>query len=184
MAEERALAGKIILETDRLRLREMTRGDFCALCEILRDSRVMYAYEGAFEEAEVRDWLEKQLNNYRCRGFGLWAVILKASSTMIGQCGLTLQEWATTEVLEVGYLFNKAYWRQGYATEAAVACREYAFGRLRAKEVFSIIRDGNTASQNVALRNGMTLRGEFVKHYRGVVMPHLVYSVKNPKNEE
>ena len=96
---------------------------------------------------------------------------------MIGQCGLTMQSWGERQVLEIGYLFQRSYWHQGYATEAAIACKEYAFEKLGAEEVFSIIRDTNLASQNVAKRNGMTVRGSFVKHYYGIDMPHLVYAV-------
>ena len=54
--------------------------------------------------------MEKQLSLYRDHGFGLWAVVLKDTGAMIGQCGgLTIQEWKGADVLEVGYLFNKAY---------------------------------------------------------------------------
>lgn len=100
---------------------------------------------------------------------------------MIGQCGLSWQDADLGEpVLEVGYLFKRKHWRRGYAAEAARACRDYAFNVLHAPQVYSIIRDTNTASQNVAKRNGMTLTSHFTKHYRGVDMPHLVYSVENP----
>jgi RimJ/RimL family protein N-acetyltransferase len=75
-------------------------------------------------------------------------------------------------------LIQKAYWHKGYALEAAQACKNYAFERLNADEVFSIIRDTNTASQNVAKRNGMTVKGTLVKHYRSIDMPHYAYSVK------
>ena len=66
-----------------------------------------------------------------------------------------------------------------FCQEEARACRGYAFDRLGAAEVFSIIRDSNLASMNVAIRNGMLARGRFTKHYRGVDMPHLIFSVKN-----
>lgn len=137
----------------------------------------MTAYEGAFSDEEVQAWLDRQLERYRKWGFGLWAVILKENGAMIGQCGLTMQPWKGEEVLEIGYLFERAYWHRGYATEAARACRVYAFDTLNAKEVCSIIRDTNTASQNVALRNGMKKTDSWVKHYRGVDMPHDRYVV-------
>ena len=80
-------------------------------------------------------------------------------------------------VLEVGYLFRKSRWHQGYATEAARACRDYAFTVLDAGEVFSIIRDNNAASQAVARRSGMRPGARFIKRYYGLDMPHVVFSV-------
>jgi len=169
----------MVLETKRLILREMTQEDLPTLCKILQDDDVMYAYEGAFSKEEVQSWLDRQLERYKEYGFGLWAVVLKETGKMIGQCGLTMQEYNNNQILEVGYLFLKEYWHQGYASEAAIACKEYAFDKMNAKEVYSIIRDTNIPSQNVAIRNGMTCIEKFIKHYRGIDMPHFLYSVKN-----
>ena len=166
------------IETKRLILREMTQADFSSLCEILQDDEVMYAYEGAFSDYEVQTWLDKQIKNYKEFGFGLWAAVLKETDIMIGQCGLTMQDYNGGEVIEVGYLFQKEYWHYGYATEAAAACKGYAFNKLDAKEVYSIIRDTNIPSQNVAKRNGMIYMDKFVKHYRDVDMPHFIFAVK------
>ncbi|MBX8939259.1 GNAT family N-acetyltransferase [Enterococcus gilvus] len=168
----------MMIETERLYLRELRQADSDSLRKILQDEQTMYAYEGAFDDKEVQNWLDKQIENNRRDGFGLWAVILKETDEMIGQCGLTWQDFADQKVLEIGYLFQRAFWHNGYAIEAAKACKTYAFENLQAEEVFSIIRDTNTASQKVAKRNGMTRCGEFVKHYRGAVMPHYVYSVQ------
>ncbi len=168
----------MVLDTKRLILREMTQADFPSLCKILQDDDVMYAYEGAFSLYEVQSWLDKQLARYKEYGFGLWAAVLKETGIMIGQCGITMQEYNDKIVMEIGYLFQKDYWHHGYASEAAIACKEYAFDKLNAEEVCSIIRVTNKPSQNVAIRNGMTCTDEFVKHYRGVDMPHLVFSVK------
>lgn len=168
----------MILETERLNLREMNQADFNSLCSILQDEETMYAYEGAFSDSEVQEWLDRQLSRYQKWNFGLWAVILKETDEMIGQCGLTMQPWKDTEVLEIGYLFNRSYWHKGYATEAAKACKKYAFEVLQEDEVCSIIRDTNIASQNVALRNGMTVTDSWIKHYRGIDMPHYRYVVK------
>ena len=96
---------------------------------------------------------------------------------MIGQCGLTMQPWKDENVLEIGYLFERTYWHKGYAIEAAKACKKYAFEILKADEVCSIIRDTNIASQKVAIRNGMTIKDVWTKHYRGVDMPHYRYVV-------
>lgn len=162
----------MILETERLILREMNQDDLPALSLILQDEQTMYAYNGAFSDAETQAWLDKQRQRYHDYGFGLWAVVLKETNEMIGQCGLTMQPWRGQEVLEVGYLLRRTYWHQGYATEAAQACKAYAFDHLGAQEVSSIIRDTNIASRNVALRNGMQLVDHDIKHYRGEDMPH------------
>ena len=167
----------MILETERLYLREMNPSDFEFLCKILQDEDTMYAYEGAFSDSEVQEWLDRQISRYQKWNFGLWAVILKETDAMIGQCGLTMQPWKEDEVLEIGYLFERQYWHNGYATEAAIACKKYAFKKLDADEVCSIIRDSNIASQKVALRNGMIKMDTWTKHYKGVDMPHDRYVV-------
>ena len=167
----------MILETERLYFRRMNQNDFKSLCKILQDEKTMYAYEGAFSDGEVQEWLDRQISCYEKWGFGLWAMVLKERDEVIGQCGLTMQPWKEEEVLEVGYLLQRNYWHKGYATEAARACKKYAFEILNAKEVCSIIRDTNIASQNVAIRNGMTMTDTWIKHYRGVDMPHYRYVV-------
>lgn len=167
----------MIFETDRLYLREMNQSDFKSLSKILKDEETMYAYEGAFSDTEVQEWLDKQILRYQKWNFGLWAVILKETDEMIGQCGLSMQQWKEEEVLEIGYLFERLYWHKGYATEATKACKKYAFEILKADEVCSIIRDTNVASQNVAIRNGMTMTDTWTKYYKGVDMPHYRYIV-------
>lgn len=173
----------MIIETERLYLRRMNQEDFPALCRILQDEETMYAYEGAFTDEEVQEWLDRQIARYEKWDFGLWAVVLKETGEVIGQCGLTMQPWKDREVLEIGYLFWRACWHQGYATEAAAACKEYAFETLGAEEVCSIIRDTNLASQRVAERNGMIKQDSWVKHYKGVDMPHDRYVARRVKEQ-
>ena len=168
--------GQTILETERLLLREMTCSDMGALREILQDPRGMYAYKGPFDEQECAVWLQKQLRRYEEFGFGLWAVLLKETGRMIGQCGITMQEYKGKMVPEVGSLFAYSFWHQGYATEAARACREYGVKTLGFPVIYSIIRDTNKASQQVAIRNGMHPIDTLVKLYRGVEIPHIVYA--------
>ncbi len=168
------------LQTERLLLREMALADEPALRAIMQDEATMYAYNGAFTDAETREWLDRQLARYAEYGFGLWAMVLRETGDMIGQCGLTWQPWRDGKVLEIGYLLRRAYWGRGYATEAARACKTYAFEQLRADAVHSIIRDTNTASRRVAERNGMTVADEWTKHYRNMDMPHVLYRVERP----
>ena len=157
-------------------MREMTHEDFGALSVMFRDADVMYAYEHTFDDCEINDWIGRQITRYKNGGFGLRAVIFKKNEELIGQCGLTVQNCNGRSAVEVGYLFCKKYWHNGYATEAAVACKKYAFGVLGVDEVYSVIRDGNIASQQVAKRNGMTPKEKLTKYYYGIYMPHTAFS--------
>lgn len=166
------------LETERLLLRQLEESDFAAWKAVLGDPKVMYAYEHGFSDGEVRQWIERQRERYARYGFGLWAVIEKESGALIGDCGITMQDWSGRDVPEIGYHLRRDKWHQGFAAEAARACRDYAFQVLGFPEITSIIRENNLPSQHVALRCGMSVRGSFVKHYYGMDMLHLVFSVK------
>ena len=168
---------KIIIETKRLILREMVMDDLPATWEIVGDEITMAAWNGAWSEEENLAGIEKQIHGYRENGFGRWAVALKDTNRVIGICGLQFCDTDKDSVLEIGYLFNRAFWHNGYATEAAVASKRYAFDVLGEREVFSLVRDTNIASMNVAIRNGMLVRGRFTKHHKGVDMPHYIFSV-------
>ena len=169
----------MILETKRLLLREWTNEDLPSLRSFLQDSEVMYAYEGAFSDAEVDNWLSWNQSLYQTDGYGLWAIIRKEDQEVIGECGLTNQKVEEETYLEIGYHLRKDAWHKGYAIEAAHAVKTYAFETLQVPEVISVIRDTNLSSMNVAIRNGMTAKKRFIKHYRGHVMPHYLFAVKN-----
>ena len=166
---------EMISETPRLYLRRLIPADRASLCETLQDREAMYAYEHAFSDREVDEWLARQLERYERDGFGLWAVILRENGRLIDQCGITKQDVGGKTVREVGYIFDKNFWHRGYAAEAAAACKNYAFDVLGESEVYSIIRVGNEASVKVALANGMKPVGQIIKHYYGMDMPHIVY---------
>lgn len=168
----------MIFQTKRLLVRPLTRADRPALALNLQDPEAMYAYAHAFSDAEVDTWLANQLRRYEQDGFGLWALIRRRDQRFIGQCGLTMQTWQGVPVVEIGYLLQRAYWHHGYASEAAQATKAYAFETLGQTEVWSIIRDNNWASMNVAIRNGMVIRGVQVKHYYGLAIPHLGFAVR------
>ena len=99
----------MILSTPRLDLRELTDADLPALRATLHDPVAMTAYEGAFDDAESLAWLRRMQQRYADDGFGLWAVVLRETGAMIGQCGITRQFIDRDEVFEVGYLFARAH---------------------------------------------------------------------------
>ena len=77
-----------------------------------------------FDEKRVREWIERNMNRYKENGFGLWAVCLKDSGEMIGDCGLTLQHIDGDLLPEIGYHIRRDCQHRGYATEAAGAVRD------------------------------------------------------------
>lgn len=167
----------MILETERLYLREMNQNDFKDLSEILQNPKVMYAYEHDFSDNDVQEWLDRQIERYKKYGFGLWAVILKNTGEMIGQAGLTVQPYKDTEVLEIGYLLKENFWHNGYASEASSGCKKYAFEQLNRDKVYSIIKSDNFSSMKVAENIGMKKEDEFITQYYNGDMLHFLYSV-------
>ncbi len=171
----------IIAETGRLQIRELVDADLSGLCRALQDEEVTYAYERVFTEKEIGFWLKKQIRCYETEGFGMWAVVLKETGDMIGHAGISMQFWGNEALPEIGYMFEKAFWHQGYATEAVIACKEYAFGVLGMERVYSVIRSDNAASRAVARRNGMKITGTAYRSVNGRMVTHYMYSVKKPK---
>ena len=102
-----------ILETPRLFLREMTADDFDALYCVLADPGIMQHYPYAFDEERVRDWISRNIARYQRNGFGLWAVCLKDTGEMIGDCGLTLQKYTNEPSIRtaeaIGMHFDREY---------------------------------------------------------------------------
>lgn len=166
----------IILETPRLYLREIQPEDYRPLCRILQDIEVMYAWEHAFSDEEVAQWIDKNLMRYERDGYSYWGVIEKDSGELIGVTGLISEEADGEIYVGIGYIYSKPHWGKGYALEAASACVNYAFDVLHLNEITAQIRPENTASRKVAEKLGMSIKKQFIKHYKGKEMPHLLYS--------
>lgn len=149
------------LETERLILREYTMDDFDDLYEILSDEETMKHYPKPFDEEKVRYWINWNITNYETFGFGLWAVVLKDTNEMIGDCGITMQIIDGEIKPEIGYHINKKYQRRGYATEAARKCRDYVFQNTPFNIIYSYMKYTNIGSYSVAIKNGMKLIKEY-----------------------
>jgi len=174
------MSAKIIMETARLILREMSLDDVDVLQRMLSDSNTMAHYPALFDREMTVAAIERNRARYREHGFGLWALVLKSDATIIGDCGVTYQCVDDVDELEIGYHLRHAYWKQGYATEAAVACRDYVFETLGRDRVTSWMRPDNVASRRVAERVGMRLEKETTD---GAGHPQVVYSMSRPEWE-
>lgn len=151
----------MMIETKRLLLREMTHDDFQALCKVLTDSKTMQHYPYAFDENRVRNWIERNIERYRVFGFGLWAICLKATGEMIGDCGLTMQLIKGEIKPEIGYHIRADMQRQGYAKEAAIAVRDWTFSNTPFNIVYSYMKYTNEASAKTAMSYGCKQVDEF-----------------------
>ncbi|WP_248403794.1 GNAT family N-acetyltransferase [Butyrivibrio fibrisolvens] len=152
---------RIILETDRLLLREMNIDDFDALYKVLADRDIMQHYPYTFDEKKVRDWIERNMNRYHDNGFGLWAVCLKDTREMIGDCGLTLQNIEGEMLPEIGYHIRADHQRKGYAKEAAAAVRDWAFANTDYPAIYSYCNYTNIGSYKTAESIGMHFEKEY-----------------------
>lgn len=163
---------EIILTTERLWLREILPTDLDDLLEIWADPVAMRWYPKTLERDELAALMERNQKRYEQYGHGLWAVILQSEKQCIGDCGPVWQEVDGVEELEIGYHLKPKYWGQGFASEAARACMNYAFEKLNARRVISMIRPENLPSRRVAERNGLQIEKEvFWRGYQ-----HYVYA--------
>jgi ribosomal-protein-alanine N-acetyltransferase len=147
-----------VLETERLALRQFTMDDVDSLMQVLGDPEAMRFYPAPFSREKTAGWIRWGLDSYANHGFGLWAVIRKQDQLFLGDCGTVLQPVEDRTELEIGYHILRREWSQGYATEAARACRDYAFGTLGYPRVVSIVNPLNLASRRVAEKVHTTMR--------------------------
>ena len=163
-----------VLETERMLLRHMTLDDTEPLLKIWGSAEAMRFFPGTWNCEEMRTAIERNIDRYERDGHGLYAAILKDSGDVAGDCGLVKMDINGSMELEVGYHMRPDLWGRGLATEAARGCMDYAFTRLRARRLISMIRPENIASWRVAEKNGLTLERTVL--WRGY--QHCIYSIE------
>ena len=124
-------------------------------------------------EASCREFIQRSIDRRATDGSGLNAIIEQATGKPIGMVGLLTQLVDGVDELEIGYHLLPSAWGRGFATEAAIACRDFARVHRCASSVISLIDHRNFASQAVARRNGMVYEKDTV--HRGV--PAMVWRV-------
>lgn len=154
---EPGLKSSAILETNRLILREMSLDDLDFVAQMLSHPEVMQYWPKCYSRAEAADWIKRQQERYARDGVGYWLALGKASNQPVGQAGLLVLQVDGVRELGLGYIMHRAFWRMGFATEAAAASRDYAFTRLGQGRVIALIRPENAPSQGVARKLGMVV---------------------------
>ena len=145
----------MILETERLLLRPFSLSDVDALEAVLGEPVAMQFYPAPLTREGVESWIRKNLARYEKNGHGLNAMVVKASGEVVGDCGCIVQLVEERDQLEIGYHVRRSLWGNGYATEAARSCMDYAFNQLGVPRVISMIRPENLNSRRVAEKNGL-----------------------------
>ncbi|WP_040196488.1 GNAT family N-acetyltransferase [Candidatus Soleaferrea massiliensis] len=168
-----------ILETPRTYLRNICQDDFDEIAAILGNIEVMYAWEHAFTDEEIYDWIKENRLRYSRDGYSYWAVVLKDTGRIIGVSGIFKEDADGQEYIGIGYIFHKAFWHQGFAFECAAACKNYAFHMLHIPFLTAQIRPDNPSSIRIAERLGMSAVKRFVRTCRGKPVSHILYRCQN-----
>jgi RimJ/RimL family protein N-acetyltransferase len=170
------------IETPRLQLRRYAEGDEALIYRLMSDPQVMRFYPELYDMERTRRLLDWVLEGYATHGYSFLAVERKSDGCYLGHVGLLhWDDIDSREDVEVAYLLLPEYWGSGYATEAARACRDWAFANLRPDRVVSFIDVRNLPSIGVAERNGMTRLKRLEQNRLG--RPIYVYAISRERWE-
>jgi ribosomal-protein-alanine N-acetyltransferase len=160
------------IETERLRFRLVEQADFNEWLPMFEQPKVA-DFLGLDKSQPIQEicttFFERVFSRYKRGTGGMNALIEKSTGAMVGQCGLMIQNVGGKKYLEVGYAVIPQFWGKGYASEAAIKCRDYAFENELAETLISVINVGNIGSEKVAQKNGMH-KIEYIPDYHGTAI--------------
>lgn len=151
----------VILETERLVLREIDETDAAFMLELLNSPGFIQgiADRGVRTVEAARDYIAERVSaSYRDNNFGMWGVIPRGESEPVGLAGLVKRD--VLEHVDIGYAFLERAWGKGYAREAAAAVLAYAREQLGLTTIVAITNPDNSASQKVLTRIGLRYEGQ------------------------
>jgi len=160
------------LETERLLLRVPEPREADGYLAVFRDPLVLrFLGIGMPKPEDAATGIERMRRHWERHGIGLFSVLRKDDGRLLGRAGFLFwdpERWvsAMREDLdgeletEIGWTLGSDYWGRGYATEAAIACRDWALGELGLTRLVSVIAPDNAASIRVAEKIGETLERE------------------------
>lgn len=166
-----------MIQSERLIFREIEESDIESIAKIMRDEGVQKVWEHYFSDDDVKEWIERRKKGYKTNGVDYLLAINKLTQEVVGQIGLLKENIDGVEVWGIGYILMSEYYGNGYATEGAKAMVDYAFNILKASKIVCDIRPINKSSIAVAKRIGMVETGIFIKKYRGMEIPHLIFQL-------
>lgn len=162
----------IVLETERLILREVSFNDFQELSKILQNPKVMLPWNELFTNQELKRWIADNIRQYKRYRTGYLAVIKKSDFSFIGIIGVVKLHIKNAKFYELGYVLKEKYRGKGYTTEGVKSYVKYIFNCLNVKEIFVKINKENINSEKVIQHLKMWL----VEKHR-IVNDHIVYKL-------
>lgn len=157
-------------DTPRLSFGEITLADLEDMAALLGDPLVMQYDPPPMTRDEVREWIEWNHETYLDPGFGIWLLRLRSTGEFVGDCGLTLQEVGADIAVEIEFHLRTDLHGNGYATEAALACRDFAATSLELRRLIGIIALDNIAPQRIVEKLGMRREGVIEHEGRAAVL--------------
>lgn len=144
-----------LFQTERLLVRQLSSDDFDDMFAVYSDPEAMrWVDDGQpITQDECRYWIGVTQKNYETRGYGMSAIVLRATGKVIGFCGIVHP--SGQEVAEIKYALLQAHWGKGYATEMARAMIDYGYREYGLREMIATIAPDNLASQKVMAKVGM-----------------------------
>lgn len=151
----------IVLETQRLVLRQLEASDLPAMHRILSDPITMTFWPAPLSLEGARSWIDRQRQSYRDHGFGRYAVISRQDGTLLGDCGIIPSTIDGQPENDLGYIIFHTFWKRGYGSEAAEACKRYGLEQLQLRRICANMPADHLASRRVAEKIGMSFEREF-----------------------
>ncbi len=151
-----------VLTTARLTIRPLRLDDLDAFAAIFADAETMAASRRTYSREESRGWIERSLMRYERDGFALFAVVRTVDGRYVGDCGPSVQAVDGVDEVEIGWHIRRDLWGRGYATEAALALRDWAFDDRGLGRLTAFVEPSNVPSCRVAEKIGMRVERDAV----------------------
>jgi [ribosomal protein S5]-alanine N-acetyltransferase len=165
------------IATERLLIRPYTAEDTAAAQVFLADAKTMAFWPRPFTPDEAAAWVARSVASLAETIYGRCVVILKTTGTVIGDVGVIRAELAGEQRDDLGYIIHWPYWRQGFATEAAGALRDYYFRELGREVLYANMPTDHIGSWRVAERLGMRRLLEY-ENPRNRNLPTYLYRIE------
>ena len=154
---------KYIFTSERLGFRNWTTDDLIEFTAMNQDKEVMKFFPKLLTENDTLTFIERLQNDYYEHLYCYFATEILSTGEFIGFVGLGKQSYKTkyTPAIDIGWRLKRSAWGNGYATEGAKKCLEYAFINLKINSIISVCTEKNKNSEKVMQKIGMQKIGFF-----------------------